>query len=143
MEDNDLIEMRLQGLISIVKEAINGKLKYDPDAETYQDWVKNWDFVIEIRLKKEKRSIWVKFENGEVEVSTEKFDKPPKIILEGKHDDIVDYCNGELDRLIDVILMRKIKVKKGLRIDPLSFLTMRTLDDAILLDRLDKLITNK
>lgn len=143
MEDEELIEMRLQGLIAVIRQAIDGKLKYDPDAENYQKWIKDWNFVIEIRLQEEERSIFVKFENGDVDISTEKFEDTPRIILKGKHDDILDYCNGELDRLIDVILLRKIKLVKGLRLTPFSVLSGRSFDDIILLDRLDKLMKNK
>jgi hypothetical protein len=143
MEDEELIEMRLQGLITVIRQAIDGKLKYDPDAKNYQKWIKNWNFVIEIRLQEEKRSIFVKFADGAVDISTDNFEDKPRIILKGKHDDILDYCNGELDRLIDVILLRKIKLVKGLRLTPFSFLSGRSFDDIILLDRLDKLMTNK
>ncbi|MHA1231382.1 MAG: SCP2 sterol-binding domain-containing protein [Candidatus Helarchaeota archaeon] len=142
-EDDELIEMRLAGLVGIIKQAIEGKLKYDPNAEKYREWIKDWNFYIEIRLKEEKRSIYVGFKNGQAEVSTEKFEGKPRIILKGKHDDILDYCNGELDRLIDVILLRKIQIIKGIRLSPLDILTWRTVDDLILLDRLDKLIVNK
>ena len=141
--DEELIDMRLQGLIVVIKQAIDGKLKYDPEAEKYKNWIKNWNFYIEIRLQEEKRSIFIRFQNGENDISSEKFEGKPKIILKGKHDDIVNYCNGELDRLIDVILLRKIKLIKGIRITPLSILNWRTVDDIILLDRLDKLMSNK
>ncbi|MHA1270002.1 MAG: SCP2 sterol-binding domain-containing protein [Candidatus Helarchaeota archaeon] len=141
--DEELINLRLNGLISIIQQAIEGKLKYDPEADKYKEWIKGWNFYIEIRLTEEKRSIFVKFQDNNIEVSAKKFEGSPKIILQGKHDDIVDYCNGELDRLIDVILLRKIKLIKGIRLTPLSLLSFRTLDDLILLDRLDKLISNK
>ena len=141
--DEELIDIRIQGLLLIIQQAIDGKLKYDPEAEKYKSWINKWNFFLEIRLEEEKRSIFIKFQKGEFRISTEKFDGKPKIILKGKHDDIVDYCNGELDRLIDVILLRKIKIVKGLRLTPLSLLTWGTVDDVILLDQLDKLLSNK
>jgi hypothetical protein len=128
----------LLGLINLLQPALEIKL----ESKKYQRWIKGWDKVIEMHILGEGYA-HVLIKDNTIKASLGKAAREPDILLEGEYEAITNYLNGELDPILmffDFVLLRKIKLVKGLEFKLSNLLSGGVLKQASDLYKLDKIL---
>jgi len=128
----------LQGLVNLLQPALDIKL----ESKRYQRWIKGWDRAIEMHIVGEGYT-HVLIKDNQMKAGLGKPLKDPDIVMEGDYETITNYLNGELDPILkffDFVLLRKIRLVKGLEIKLKSILDGSLFRQARDLYRMDKIL---
>ncbi|HUX98040.1 MAG TPA: hypothetical protein VMV49_00675 [Candidatus Deferrimicrobium sp.] len=128
----------LLGLINLLQPALEIKL----ESKKYQRWIKGWDKIIEMHILGEGHT-HVIIKDNTIKAALGKAPREPDIVLEGEYEVITNYLNGELDPILmffDFVLLRKIKLVKGLEFKLSNLLGGGILKQASDLYKLDKIL---
>ena len=128
----------LKGLINLLQPALDIKM----EQKRYQRWIKGWDKAIEMHIVGEGYT-YVLIKDGKMSAALGKAPKEPEIVLEGEYETITNYLNGELDPILmffDFVLLRKVRLVKGLEIKLTSFFDGSLFRQARVLYKIDKIL---
>ena len=128
----------LVGLMNLLQPALDIKL----ESKKYQRWIKGWDKIIEMHILNEGYS-YIVIKDDKITSHLGKAPREADIVIEGEYEAITNYLNGELDPILmffDFVLLRKIKLVKGLHISLSNLLSGGILKQASDLYKIDKII---
>lgn len=131
----------LLGLVNLMQPALDIKM----ESKKYQRWIKGWDKAIEVHILNE-GYMHVLIKDGSMKAAIGKSPQEPAVVMEGEYETITNYLNGELDLVLmffDFILLRKMKLIKGLDIKLPNILSGNLIQQARDLYRIDKILKIK
>jgi chemotaxis protein histidine kinase CheA len=131
----------LQGLVNLLQPALDIKM----ESKKYQRWIKGWDKAIEVHILNE-GYVHVLIKDGSMKAAIGKALQEPAVVMEGEYETITNYLNGELDLILmffDFVLLRKVKLIKGLDIKLPNILSGNIIQQARDLYRIDKILKIK
>jgi len=131
----------LQGLVNLLQPALDIKM----ESKKFQRWIKGWDKAIEVHILNE-GYVHVLIKNGSMKAAIGKAQQEPTVIMEGEYETITNYLNGELDLILmffDFVLLRKMKLVKGLEFKLPNILSGNIFQQARDLYRIDKILKIK
>ena len=131
----------LKGLVNLLQPTLDIKM----EKKKYQRWIKGWDKAIDVHIENEGH-VHVLIKDNQLKAALGKAPRDPDIILEGEYEAITNYLNGELDPIMmffDFILLRKIRLVKGLEIKLSNILDGSIFKQARELYRIDKILKIK
>jgi hypothetical protein len=128
----------LQGLVNLIQPALDIKM----ESKMYQRWIKGWDKAVQVHILNE-GFVHVLIKDGKMKAAIGKPPCEPDIVMEGEYETITNYLNGELDPILmffDFILLRKMRLVKGLEIKLSNILSGNIVQQARDLYRIDKIL---
>ena len=131
----------LQGLVNLIQPALDIKM----ESKMYQIWIKGWDKAVQVHILNE-GFMHVLIKDNQMKAAVGKAPREPDIAMEGEYETITNYLNGELDPILmffDFILLRKMRLIKGLEIKLSSILNGNLVQQARILYRIDKILKLK
>jgi putative sterol carrier protein len=131
----------LQGLVNLIQPALDIKM----ESKMYQRWIKGWDKAIQVHILNE-GFVHVLIKDNQMKAAIGKPPREPDIVMEGEYETITSYLNGELDPILmffDFILLRKMRLVKGLEIKLSNILSGNIIQQARDLYRIDKILKIK
>ncbi len=131
----------LLGLVNLLQPALEIKI----ESPKYQRWIKGWDKVIEVSILNEGK-VHVVIKDNQMKAAMGPAPREPDIVMEGEYETITNYLNGELDPILmffDFVLLRKVRLVKGLDIKLSNLLSGNIFQQARDLYRIDKILKIK
>ena len=131
----------LKGLVNLIQPALDIKM----ESKMYQFWIKGWDKAVQVHILNE-GFMHVLIKDNQMKAAVGKAPREPDIVMEGEYETITNYLNGELDPILmffDFILLRKMRLIKGLEIKLSSILNGNLVQQARILYRIDKILKLK
>lgn len=128
----------LQGLVNLIQPALDIKM----ESKKYQRWIKGWDKAVQVHILNE-GFVHVLIKDNQMKATIGKPPREPDIAMEGEYETLTNYLNGELDPILmffDFILLRKMRIVKGLEIKLSSILSGNLVQQARDLYRIDKIL---
>ncbi len=128
----------LQGLVNLIQPALDIKM----ESKKYQRWIKGWDKAVQVHILNE-GFVHVLIKDNQMKATIGKPPREPDIAMEGEYETLTNYLNGELDPILmffDFILLRKMRLVKGLEIKLSSILSGNLVLQARDLYRIDKIL---
>ena len=128
----------LQGLVNLIQPALDIKM----ESKKYQRWIKGWDKAVQVHILNE-GFVHVLIKDNQMKATIGKPPREPDIAMEGEYETLTNYLNGELDPILmffDFILLRKMRLVKGLEIKLSSILSGNLVQQARDLYRIDKIL---
>ena len=128
----------LQDLVNLIQSALDIKM----ESKMYQRWIKGWDKVVQVHILNE-GFVHVLIKDNQMKAAIGKPPREPDIAMEGEYETMTNYLNGELDPILmffDFILLRKMRLIKGLEIKLSSILSGNLVQQARILYRIDKIL---
>ena len=128
----------LQGLVNLIQPALDIKM----ESKMYQRWIKGWDKAVQVHILNE-GFVHVLIKDNKMKAALGKPPREPDIVMEGEYETLTNYLNGELDPILmffDFILLRKMRLVKGLEIKLSNILSGNIVQQARELYRIDKIL---